>query len=89
MTYGAQLAVVGFVLGLGFGAIFAHPALANSDGSCIYQKKPSGSTVREDVHIGNGETYHQPALIGKKSGIVFRPEMTFLCKNGQLTTVKQ
>jgi hypothetical protein len=53
---------------------------ANGDGSCTYHKNVGG--VREDIHIGNGDTYHQEAVKGKKSGIVYVPDRTYLCKDG-------
>lgn len=56
---------------------------ANSDGSCIYQAHIN-LTLTQDVHLGNGETYHQQAVTSKRDLVLF-PETTVRCKDGQLS----
>lgn len=59
---------------------------AGTDGSCIYHKNVGGGT-REEIHVANGATYHQEAVKGRKSGIVYVPDRTYLCKNGHFSKV--
>jgi hypothetical protein len=56
---------------------------ANADGSCTYHKHLGGA--REDIRVENGATYHQEEKKGEKSGVIFVPDRTYLCKDGHLT----
>jgi hypothetical protein len=56
---------------------------ANGDGSCTVHYR-----TRSDIHINNGTTYHQEEMRGKKSGIIYVPDRTYLCQSGHLSVVK-
>lgn len=58
-----------------------------ADGGCVYHKNVGGA--REDINIANGATYHQAEMKGKKSGIIYVPERTWLCKNGHFSRVTE
>ncbi len=86
----ATAVAIGSLLPLAAGAQTPAPArmyIGNADGTCTYHKHITESAI-EDIQIGNGQTYHQDALVGKKSGITYSPDLTFLCKGGQLFFVK-
>jgi hypothetical protein len=55
-----------------------------ANGGCVYHKNVGGGT-REDIQIANGATYHQEAVKGKKSGIVYVPDRMWLCKDGHFS----
>jgi hypothetical protein len=90
-----KLCRIGVALWPGFALIFARPAIAkssqsqpdvtaNGDGSCTVVpaiSKLGGSSLKQDIHVGNGEIYHRLGKIGHRMSIA---ERTYLCKNGHL-----
>jgi hypothetical protein len=57
---------------------------ANGDGSCTYHKRTTA-----DIRVENGATYHQQELKGRKTGAVYVPDRTYLCKDGHFSVVKE